>query len=398
MNEMDIMGGKIFFKPKLPLFYFKTQPISFFILWLFIHLGRFMAVSRGTYIQTGAHIRDFKVFDTNLAKLTHFCCQCKMFFQSTASTCCTVYSARVLLSHTQHKILVTAGTVPILCGIMSNIAVIIAMFATRQLNSSSLLLILVLSISDLLACAFWEPLSLIMFSVNHGNCLLEKTAAFTVSFQLHFSAYVFFLIILDRFVHLRYLTRYEKILSIQRRIGLVVFAFSFALLQGFLMSFKEISLVQQYGLCLIITIDVLAIVTAGTLLLKTRGVIKRQKRTMITTRTTDYMSRLLNLMMTALIVFYSPFILACILSIILKTRLGENVQSELYLSIFLAEKFTSFNTTVNAIMFMYLNKQVKEYITTSINQFVSYIIREKVARRFGSSRRRIVAHVPVDHI
>ena len=275
-----------------------------------------------------------------------------------------------LLSDIQRFILIAFTVVAIIPGVITNLLVLISLIKTKQLKTPSLQLMAILTMSDLLAAAVWEPISVITFSTKFGGqCILENLVTFWECFQLHFSAFVFCLIVVDRYVHLKYLMNYKKIMSWKRMGAFLLAILLLSIMQGILLALPHWELIdpRRIRMVFLVFLDIIVFIAAFIIVLRIRKLVEKQEDSMVSSGTTAYMNRLVKVMMVTLYAFFAPFIIVSIISVVFKSSgCCDSALQWLQFSLFLTIKYEFCNTTANSMIFITLNKPIKEFLKNSL--------------------------------
>ena len=148
----------------------------------------------------------------------------------TTLSCYTTVAWRIILSSAQLKTVAASVSVLILPTILLNFAVCIALFKTKQLKSSSRFLVFVLSVSDLIAGIFTIPLTVILFTLfgNTRSCWFERMLVFVGGVNGHFSLYIILAIAIQRYLKIKASPKSSVILAraFQSKSGLRVLVFA----------------------------------------------------------------------------------------------------------------------------------------------------------------------------
>ena len=153
---------------------------------------------------------------------------------ATTEICETSYSGKSNLSDGQITFLVTFDVVTMVLNLLANIAVVLALIATKQLRNISLKLILCLSISDCFLAVITQPLFAIMLRAfaERSYCDFETVVQFFAILFTHTSGYTIALIGYDRYARMKYLNRYSEKVTENRMKGALVVAWILSLLQA----------------------------------------------------------------------------------------------------------------------------------------------------------------------
>ena len=142
--------------------------------------------------------------------------------------CVSIWPLDIPFSH-----LVTfACSQAILCPftIISNSLLVYALVKTRQLNSISNKLILMMNISDLCMGVLGQPLIVIMVSLKRifRNCAFEKFVQYIVFLSANFSWFMLLCIAIDRYFSITKLNRYNLYMNNVRMKILIIVSFIIA--------------------------------------------------------------------------------------------------------------------------------------------------------------------------
>ena len=121
-----------------------------------------------------------------------------------SAKCSNAFVERLILSDVQISILWVSFMILIPLTISVNFVLAYALFKTRQLKSTFVKYIFILSISDCFVGAIGFPLTVLLFSVysRERSCNVEIAAIFTVCFYHFLSGHVIILIALHRYLKL----------------------------------------------------------------------------------------------------------------------------------------------------------------------------------------------------
>ena len=92
---------------------------------------------------------------------------------------------------------------------IANISVMYVLIKTNQMTNITCKLIFVLSKSDLMIGVFVQ--NLFMASFYERNCLLQKILRFFSLFLTHFSCYIITILGIDRYIRIKYFTKFKTI-------------------------------------------------------------------------------------------------------------------------------------------------------------------------------------------
>ncbi len=116
-------------------------------------------------------------------------------------TCNNAFSERMSLSASQSLTISISLSLMSPTIIIINILLIMALLKTKQIKNDSQRFILILGISDFIVGALSVPLLLGVFNV-HQSCAYEKVSLFVGHFNTRLTAYIIFLIGIDRYFNI----------------------------------------------------------------------------------------------------------------------------------------------------------------------------------------------------
>ncbi|XP_057289793.1 melatonin receptor type 1C-like [Hydractinia symbiolongicarpus] len=281
--------------------------------------------------------------------------------------CETTYSGKSYLNNGQIISLITLNVIVMILNLIFNSAVIYGLVATKQLKNYSLKLILYLSINDCCLALITQTLFTVMLA-KFEDCDFETIVQFFAIFFTHISAYIIALIGFDRYIHMRYLNRYAQVITNKRVIMILTAVVLLSLTQAmvyvlgtqlnFLSKAKQIT----------VSIDAVIAISVFTAYIMTVRVVKvHSKRTesrdmlkAVDTTVTRTASRIL----TAIVICYIPYIIVSFTHAVVSQKWDGIRKQWLEYALILGFVLTYFNSFVNAIIFLSLNKKVKRYVTS----------------------------------
>ena len=119
--------------------------------------------------------------------------------------CYSAFKQRLILDDVHHTVIAVLSVPLIPVTIFTNLAVIVSLVKTKHLHrSQSNLFIFALSISDCLLGVLTLPGFVMLFTIHRTtrSCILEQLIQFMVNFNAHVSGSIIILIALDRYLNL----------------------------------------------------------------------------------------------------------------------------------------------------------------------------------------------------
>lgn len=142
----------------------------------------------------------------------------------TTLSCYTTVAWRIILSSAQLKTVAASVGVVILPTILLNFVVCIALYKTKQLKSSSRFLVFVLSVSDFFTGILTMPLTVMLFTLfgDTRSCWFERMLVFVGGVNGHMSLYIILAIAFQRYLKIKASPKSSAILTkaFQSRSGL----------------------------------------------------------------------------------------------------------------------------------------------------------------------------------
>ena len=161
------------------------------------------------------------------------------FTATSTDDCLNPFVDRVILTQLQSKIIVGVLLTLVPCTTATNLVLLLFLVRTRQYRNTMSWLIMILSTSDCILGVITTPVLVVLFSKYQRtrSCMLEKASLFMAQSNSHFSAYLIFLIALNRCLNLNsdfrnHDTITSKITSRRGTNTLVVVMFFFSMVHG----------------------------------------------------------------------------------------------------------------------------------------------------------------------
>ncbi|XP_057302650.1 5-hydroxytryptamine receptor 1B-like [Hydractinia symbiolongicarpus] len=281
-------------------------------------------------------------------------------------TCNTAYVGLPSLKE-EHVILLIILNITIMtANILTNLFVIYSLVRTNQIRNHSIKLILYLSISDLLLAIIVQPFTtLVLFQTIHTrNCNVESIAESFSAFFSHTSAYITATIGLDRYVRVRFLNNFSKVLTKRRMHLILANIFVMSLVQSGLYVYGTQLKKRVLSRYISVTIDffiVLAIIALYLLSIKRMRQYRRNSNFKKTIKKIDQrMTRLSSKILLSIGLIYSVYIIVAIPHAMLNNQVYGVWKQWLEFALILAYVLTFWNAFINAVLFLNANKKSRK--------------------------------------
>ena len=276
---------------------------------------------------------------------------------------CFSYGINVTYLNLTHLVLLTVINVIIMVGnVILNTLVIYILTKTKQLSNVVCKVILILSMSDLLAGAVAQNLFLVV--LYSPSCSINLATRTISTFSTNFSGYTTAILGVDRFVRIKYFTKVKTILTSKFTLTLISMAFLAALFNAVgipigLLLMKE-NLFSYVTFILSVTI-VIIVMFLQVLVMRASNTVSNES-TIDTSQTVNKKINKLSMrIMLALLFFFIPVLIISISKGFVED-LSKNLKSGLEFTFGICIVFHWANSLVNAILFLSMNTKAKRYL------------------------------------
>ena len=142
--------------------------------------------------------------------------------------CLTPCNGKVYLATAHLLILISLDGIILLCNLVANTLVIFIIVKTNQLSNTAFKLIFNLSLAGIGQSIFGQTFSLIAL-ITGTSCLIQNTGQFVILFFGYTTVYTIGVIGFDRYLRVKYKTRFATILTRKRVYILIFVIYCFAL-------------------------------------------------------------------------------------------------------------------------------------------------------------------------
>ena len=287
---------------------------------------------------------------------------------SKVSKCLSGYSGKIFITDNQRYFLIAFDLLLLILNFMANSGVVIALVMAKFMRNTSLILLFLLSISDIFLALITQTLFAILIAgyADQTYCTFEMIVQFFAIFLTHTSGYTIACIGFDRYARMRYLNRYSVVVT-RRRVftaSFIIYLLSF--FQGLLYvlgtKFDVFEKAKQVGL----GIDfVIALFVVGIYLL-TIKVVKdhrnNSKNRNFLASIDRKIAQLSAKILLAVLMVYGAYIAISVCHIILDKKLKGNAKAWLNFAVHFGYVLTYCNSFANAVLFLTMNKEAKPNI------------------------------------
>ena len=287
---------------------------------------------------------------------------------SETSECLTTYSGKVFITEDQRYFLVAFDLLVLILNVIANSGVIIALVMAKFMRNTSLILLFLLSISDIFLALITQTLFAILIGgyADQTYCTFEMIVQFFAIFLTHTSGYTIACIGFDRYARMRYLNRYSLVVTRKKLLTTSFIIYLLSFLQGMLYvlgtKFDVFEKLKQVA----VGIDfVIALFVVGIYLL-TIKVVKEHRNN---SQNRDFLANvdrkithLAAKILLAVLILYGAYIVISVCHIILDKKLKGNAKAWLNFALHFGYLLTYCNSFANAVLFLTTNKEAKPKI------------------------------------
>ena len=281
---------------------------------------------------------------------------------SEISKCLSTYRGKVFITDNQRFFLVIFDLLVLILNFTANSGVIIALVMAKFMRNTSLILLFLLSISDIFLALITQTLFAILIGgyADQTYCTFEMIVQFFAIFLTHTSGYTIACIGFDRYARMRYLNRYSLVVTRKKVLTTSFIIYLLSFLQGMLYvlgtKFDVFEKLKQVA----VGIDfVIALFVVGIYLL-TIKVVKDHRKT---SQNRDFLenvdrkiTQLASQILLAVLILYGAYIVISVCHIILDKKLKGNARAWLNFALHFGYLLTYCNSFTNAVLFLTMNK------------------------------------------
>ena len=287
---------------------------------------------------------------------------------SEVSECLSTYSGKIFITDNQRYFLVAFDLLVLILNFMANSGVVIALVMAKFIRNTSLILLFLLSISDIFLALITQTLFAILIGgyADQTYCTFEMIVQFFAIFLTHTSGYTIACIGLDRYARMSYLNKYSVVVTRRRVFTATFIIYLLSFFQGLLYvlgtKFDVFEKMKQVA----VGIDFfIALFVVGIYLL-TIKVVKEHRNN---SQNRDFLANvdrkithLAAKILLAVLILYGAYIVISVCHIILDKKLKGNAKAWLNFALHFGYLLTYCNSFANAVLFLTMNKEAKPKI------------------------------------
>ena len=287
---------------------------------------------------------------------------------SEVSECLSTYSGKIFITDNQRYFLVAFDLLVLILNFMANSGVVIALVMAKFIRNTSLILLFLLSISDIFLALITQTLFAILIGgyADQTYCTFEMIVQFFAIFLTHTSGYTIACIGLDRYARMSYLNKYSVVVTRRRVFTATFIIYLLSFFQGLLYvlgtKFDVFEKMKQVA----VGIDFfIALFVVGIYLL-TIKVVKEHRNN---SQNRDFLANvdrkithLAAKILLAVLILYGAYIVISVCHMILDKKLKGNAKAWLNFALHFGYLLTYCNSFANAVLFLTMNKEAKPKI------------------------------------
>ena len=286
-------------------------------------------------------------------------------------SCDNAFAGRIVLQGHQSITIAVLNFLMMPCTLVANIIVIAGLCRTRQLGTTVNNLFLCLSITDACIAVVVQTLVGVLFTFFREKpmCGLEVATQFLTFLFGHASGFTIVAVGIDRYVHMKYLQKYNAIMTRTRAKIMIGVSFTSAIGMGLAYTLSTVYNKYQWVNMIILLADLSAVIIIYVAYIEaysrvkkhvksTRGLRKGAKNapsyamSMITT---------ILLILGAVFVCYVPYVIAGTIGFYQVQIKGRILSRNTAFLIYLTYLLVYLNSCLNAVIFIYKNDPVRKF-------------------------------------
>ncbi len=300
------------------------------------------------------------------------------------SSCDNAFIGRLVMPGHLHTMIAALNCIMIPCTFTANLIMIYSLFKTRQLGSIVNRFFLCLCVSDCCIAIIVQSLVAILFTLYRDQhaCYLEMSTQFLTFLFGHFSGFTIVAIGIDRYVHMKYLQRYDSIITKRRAVIAVLCCGFSAIIMGSAYTLSTVYGIFQWVNMAILLADFVAIIIICAAYIqaynKVRDHLNRTKglrsaspykqasssNTKKTSAPSYAIAMIITIMLIlgAVFVCYVPYVCVGMMRFYRVQIKGKALYPSLAFGIYLTYLLVYLNSFLNAAIFIYKNDAIRQFI------------------------------------
>ena len=286
-------------------------------------------------------------------------------------SCDNAFAGRVALEAHQSTIIAAINFSMMPCTLFANVLVILGLIRTRQLGSTVNNLFLCLSVSDSCISLIVQSLVGVLFTAYRQSpyCQLEMATQCLTFLFGHASGFTIVAIGIDRYIHMKYLQRYDVIMTKTRAKIMTLFSFAAAVVMGVAYTLSTVYNIFQWVNMVILLADFTAVIIIYTAYIEAYHKVKEHvKNTKGLRKEKGAPSYAISMITTILLILgavficYVPYVTVGIVGFHKVQIKGEMLPSRVAFAIYMTYLLVYLNSCLNALIFICKNDPVRKFV------------------------------------
>ena len=298
-------------------------------------------------------------------------------------SCFTSYSYKIYLTTSQRQILVLLDLAVMILNLSANSAVLIVLLMSRLCQNTSYMLLFYLSLSDCFSGLLAQSLYAILIGqhFDQSYCSFEIIGQFFAVLLPHTSGYAIAAIAFDRYARMRFLIRYQLVVTKQKIIAVCLVITFVSLSEGLLYAFGSKFNFFDISKNFVHVIDFIAFISVIIIYLLTMKVVREHQSNSINQALMKNINRTVTILASKILMtivsFYGIYISIAVVYMTYIHKVNDVGKSWLNFALFCGYLITYANSFTNAVLFLTMNKNTKE----KIMRFINIVLRKRNSQR-----------------
>ena len=309
----------------------------------------------------------------------------KLFNETLAAdtSCFTSYSYKIYLTTSQRQILVALNLAVMVLNLLANSAVLIVLLMSRLCQNTSYMLLFYLSLSDFFSGLLAQSLYAILIGryFDQSYCSFEIIGQFFAVLLPHTSGYAIAAIAFDRYARMRFLIRYQLVVTKQKIIAVCLIITFVSLFEGLLYAFGSKFNFFDISKNVVHGIDFIVFVSVVIIYLLTMKVVRDHRNNSTNQALLKNINKTVTILaskiLIAIVSFYGIYISIAVVYMAYINKVNDAGKSWLNFALLAGYLITYANSFANAVLFLTMNKMTKE----KIMQFINNVLRKRHLQR-----------------
>ena len=295
---------------------------------------------------------------------------------STEITCLTSYSYKIHLTPSQRHALLVLDIAVMVLNLVTNSAVLMALFMSKPYKNTSYMLLFYLSVSDCLSSLVTQPLYAILIGqyFDQSYCSFEIICQFFGVFSPHTSGYAIVAIAFDRYARMRFLNRYQLVVTKRKVLVTCLIITIFSSCEGLLYALGTKFNFLEISKNVIHVIDFAVFMSVVIVYLLTIRVVRVHRKNSLNKTILQNTDRTITVLaskiLITIVLLYGFYTFVAVAYEVFIDKVENGWKSWFNFALLVAYLLTYVNSFANALLFLTMNKKSKEKITQFFNVFI----------------------------